>query len=83
MKKKMEILTQGTFRRLHNTCELVDDETKVGILDKYMEDLKLSGYDEKERMNVLQNEIKQFTMLRLKTSYKGLEIIFIVVLHSD
>ena len=32
----------------------------------------------KERMNVLQNEIKQFTMLRLKTSNKNLEIIFIV-----
>ena len=37
----------------------------------------------KERMNVLQNEIKQFTMLRLKTSYKNLEIIFIVEVLSD
>ena len=34
-------------------------------------------------MNVLQNEIKQFTMLRLKTSYKNLEIIFIVEVLSD
>ena len=34
-------------------------------------------------MNVLQNEIKQFTMLRLKTSYKNLEIIFIVEVISE
>ena len=49
IKNKMTILTQECFRRLHNTSEHADQKVKETILNEFMIDLKLSGYNEKER----------------------------------
>ena len=66
MRKKMETLTQGVFRRLHNTHVSVKEDVKTSILNKYMEDLKLSGYDEKDRYNVLVGGFKTIEKLNEK-----------------
>ena len=62
----MNILTQECFRRLHNTSEFVEPEIKEGILNEFMEDLKLSGYNEKDRENILKVGINTFSKLKLK-----------------
>lgn len=56
MKQKMSILSQETFRRLHNTKFEVENETKVDILNSFMADLKSSSYDEKETYNTERRE---------------------------
>ena len=66
VKNKMTILTQECFRRLHNTSESVGDKIKQDILNEYMIDLKLSGYNEKERENVLKGGINTYMKLKLK-----------------
>ena len=62
----MTILTQECFRRLHNTGEAITNETKPNILDEFMIDLKLSGYNEREREDILKGGIKTYLNLRLK-----------------
>ena len=66
MKMKMTVLTQEVFRRLHNTKEDVPEETKVDILNRFMENLQLSGYNEKERYTILQGGFKTFNNLKEK-----------------
>ena len=62
----MTILTQECFRRLHNTSESVSNEVKEDILNEYMVDLKLSGYNEKERHNILKGGINTYSKLKVK-----------------
>ena len=59
-KTKFTILTQECLRRMHNTSENVDKTTKVDILYEFMKDLKIFGYDENERLNILRGGIKFF-----------------------
>ena len=66
MKNKMNILTQECFRRLHNTSEFVEPEIKEGILNEFMEDLKLSGYNEKDMEIILRGGINTYSKLKLK-----------------
>ena len=66
MRNKITILTQECFRRLHNTSESVSDDKKVEILNEFMIDLKLSGYNEKERKNILTCGINTYNKLRNK-----------------
>ena len=68
--QKMNILTQETFRRLYNTKEEIDSDTKTGILNKFMVDLKISGYNERERFNVLKAGLKTYENLREKKMVK-------------
>ena len=42
--KKIDTLSQGVFRRLHNTKHEVEWENKITMLEKYMTELKASGY---------------------------------------
>ena len=65
-KNKMTILTQECFRRLHNTSELVDDGVKAAILNEFMTDLKLSGYNEKEREDILIGGMNTYSNLKDK-----------------
>ena len=64
MQSKMNILTQECFRRLHNTSDFVDSEIKMNILNTFMEDLKLSGYNEKERRDILLGGINTYTIVK-------------------
>ena len=47
--KKFDTLSQGVFRRLHNTSDDLDWEEKESIPEKYMIELSASGYSENDR----------------------------------
>ena len=66
MKNKFTILTHECFRRLHNCSDTLPEEEKVEILNKFMSDLKDSGYNEKERKNILEAGLKTFSNLKEK-----------------
>ena len=55
---KMESLSQGVFRRLHNTKREIDNNVKINILNKHMAQPKQSGYNEDERYNIIKVDIK-------------------------
>ena len=62
--KKMDSLSQGVFRRLHNTKHEIAWEVKAKTLEKYMVELKSSGYSEKDRFEILQSGINRYDKLR-------------------
>ena len=62
--QKYNILTQQCFTRIHNTSENISDEVKVNILNEFMEDMALSGYNESDRLKVLRGAFK--THINLK-----------------
>ena len=64
MKNKVTILSQECFRRMHNTSESVNIVTKAEILSDFMADLKLSGYNEKERYNILIAGLNTYSNLK-------------------
>ena len=66
MSKKIDSLSQGVFRRLHNTKDEIEWEVKVIILEKYMAELKASGYSEYDRYEVLKSGIGRYESLRRK-----------------
>ena len=66
MRKKMKTLSQEVFRRLHNTKHELPWNIKVEILEKYMTELKASGYSEQDRFEVLKSGIKCYESLRRK-----------------
>ena len=53
IKMKITVMTQEVFRRLHNTKENTKEEEKIDILNKFMENLKCSGYNERQRYSIL------------------------------
>ena len=59
--QKMHILTQQCFSRLHNTSENVSTDIAIKLLDEFMIELKISGYSETDRKNILEGacEIKR------------------------
>ena len=64
MRKKFDTLSQGVFRRLHNTHEEVNEEDKVEILEKYMLQLKVSGYNKRDRYEILKSGIDRYENLK-------------------
>ena len=64
--QRMQILTQECFRRLHNTSDDTPDEIRNEILNNFMKDLKQSGYNENDRLNVLKGGFKTFENLKTK-----------------
>ena len=66
IKNKMTILAQECFKRLHNTSELVEDSVKADILNEFMVDLQLSGYNEKEREDILLGGFNTYSNLKAK-----------------
>ena len=69
--QKMQILTQECYRRIHNTSEDIPDEVKTRVLERFMEDLKLSGYDEHDRLRILKGGFNTFKNIKEKEQ-KGL-----------
>ena len=51
---KYATLTQQCFKRIHNTCEGTPFDEKVELLNEFMQELYTSGYNEKERFEILQ-----------------------------
>ena len=51
---KFATLTQQCFRRIHNTCENTPFDTKIEVLNDFMYELWISGYNEKDRSAILQ-----------------------------
>ena len=64
--KKINTISQEVFRRLHNTKHEIDWKRKTEILEKYMKELKASGYSESDRQEVLKSGIKRYESLRRK-----------------
>ena len=64
MRKKIDSLSQGVFRRLHNTKHELSWNVKVVILEKYMTELKASGYSERDRYEILRSGIYRYENLR-------------------
>ena len=54
IRQKIQIHTENIFGRLHNMRKNLDDITKINILNKFMECLKLSGYNHKQRLQILE-----------------------------
>ena len=59
-------MTQQCFFRLHNTIQEADEAIKVKILNDFMNDLYLSGYDEKDRKSILEGGINTYLNLKEK-----------------
>ena len=64
MQQKIATLTQQCFTRLHNTSETVDDSEKVEVLNAFMCELQLSGYNESDRLNILKGGINTYKKLK-------------------
>ena len=64
--KKIQTLGQEIFRRLHNTKAEIDWEVKVRILEKFMAEVKASGYTEKDRYEILRSGIGSYRNLKKK-----------------
>ena len=54
MRKKFECLGQEVFRRLHNTKQ----EEMISIMNKFMLELKMSGYNAFDRFQIIQSGYK-------------------------
>ena len=63
-KTKMTILTQEVFRRLHNTKESLNKDVINSILNKFMFRMKVSGYNEQQRFEVLKSGFATYENIR-------------------
>ena len=66
IRMKMTVLTQEVFRRLHNTKENIPEETKKNMMNRFMENLRLSGYTERQRLEILKGGYKTYDRLKEK-----------------
>ena len=66
LSKKIQTLSQEVFRRLHNTSHLIAWEKKTSILEKFMTELRASGYSEHDRYQILHSGITSYNNLRKK-----------------
>ena len=57
---KISSLTQEGVRRLCNVSKELDDSHKCKILSRYMWKLKLSGYQQRTRANILESAVNTF-----------------------
>ena len=64
VKKKIATLSQEVFCRLHNTKEEIKWEEKAEILEKFMADLKASGYSESDRYEILRSGVTRYESLK-------------------
>ena len=65
-RQKITVLSQEVFRRLHNTKHELHEKFKNEILNEFMIDLKISGYNQKERLNILKSGFKTYDNLTEK-----------------
>ena len=66
IKKKIETLSNEVFRRLHNTKHEISWEIKIEILEKFMKQLRASGYSEWDRYEILKSGVNRYEALRKK-----------------
>ena len=64
--KKIECLGQEVFRRLHNMKKELEEEEKTKVLNDFMIKLKISGYNEYDRLQILKSGINAYENLRSK-----------------
>ena len=64
--KKIECLGQEVFRRLHNMKRELDVEEKNKVLNDFMVKLKVSGYNEHDRYQILTSGMNAYRRLRTK-----------------
>ena len=62
--KKIECLGQEVFRRLHNMKRELDVEEKNKVLNDFMVKLKVSGYNEHDRYQILTSGLNAYRRLR-------------------
>ena len=65
-RNKINTLSQEVFRRLHNTSSEVPWDQIVVVLDKFMNELKASGYSKKDRAEILMSGVWRFDKLKNK-----------------
>ena len=65
---KIANLTQQCFRRIHNTCENTSFERKVEIMNEFMYELCISGYNEKERLVILKGALQTHNKIVTKVN---------------
>ena len=63
---KINILSQEVFRRLHNTSSDIPWDDKVIILNKFMNELKASGYSMRDQAEILVSGVRRFDKLKNK-----------------
>ena len=68
---KYASLTQQCFQRFHNTCDNTSSQEKVKILNEFMYELYISGYNERDRFEILKGGYTTYEKLKEKES-KGL-----------
>ena len=61
-------MTQEVFRRIHNTKAEAEESLRNEILDMFMIDLKHSGFNEKERLRILEGGFKTIENLQAKVA---------------
>ena len=64
MQQKMATLTQMCFMRLHNTSPDASENTKIRVLDDFMQDLHISGYTENDRKCILKGGINTYKRIK-------------------
>ena len=57
IKQKMSSLTQQCFMRIHNCSDNVKVSEKAKILTDFMIELKCSGYNEEDRVKILELKV--------------------------
>ena len=75
IRNKINILSQEVFRRLHNTSSDIEWDKKVVMLEKFMNELKASGYSKKDRAEILQSGVRRFENLKQKEE-KGIRPLY-------
>ena len=64
--KKIECMGQEVFRRLHNTKIEIHGKEILDIMNRFMMNLKISGYNSFDRYQILQSGFNCYEKLRSK-----------------
>ena len=66
IRNKIQTMSNEVFRRMHNTKHNISWNIKVDILEKFMSELKSSGYSERDRCEILKSGIRRYEVLKKK-----------------
>lgn len=69
--KKIDFLSQGVLRRLHNTKKEIDWERKAEIIEKFMTEVKASGYNKRDRFEIVNSGVSRYNRL-IEMEEKGI-----------
>ncbi len=68
---KVASLTQEVVRLLKNTSELVDIETRAGLIDSFYERLQLSGYSHEQSVRIITSGLTGYERIRSNAARVG------------